>query len=114
MTYGEGTAALELREQYGNMAEEILKNYHMVEIAKAAMEELGITPHVTPIRGGTDGAQLTMKKGLPCPGIGEGAFAQHGPYEHSSKRHMDQTVEILMGITRRYAVPGAAPKRIGK
>ena len=114
MTYGEGTAELELREQYGNMAEEILKNYHMVEIAKATMEELGITPHVTPIRGGTDGAQLTMKKGLPCPGIGEGAFAQHGPYEHSSKRHMDQTVEILMGITRRYAVPGAAPKRIGK
>lgn len=112
MKYGEGTVTLDLQEQYGNMADEIQKHFHMIEIAEAAIRDAGLQPKVLPIRGGTDGAQLTMKKGLPCPDLGEGAFAMHGPYEHASGKQMDQTVEILMNIIRRYAEPGAAPRRI--
>ncbi len=112
LTYGEGTVTLDLQEQYGNMADEIKKHFHLIEIAEAAIRDAGLEPKILPIRGGTDGAQLTMKKGLPCPDLGEGAFAMHGPYEHASGKQMDQTVEILMNIIRRYAEPGAAPKRI--
>ena len=112
MKYGEGTVTLDIQEQYGNMADEILKHPHMIEIAEAAIRDTGLEPVILPIRGGTDGAQLTMKKGLPCPDLGEGAFAMHGPYEHASKKQMDQTVEILTNIIRRYTEPGAAPKRI--
>ena len=111
MKYGEGTVTLDITEQYGNMADEIHKHEHMIEIAKAAIRDAGLEPNILPIRGGTDGAQLTMKKGLPCPDLGEGAFAMHGPYEHASGKQMEQTVEILMNIIRRYAEPGSAPKR---
>ena len=99
-------------DQYENMAEVIQDNFHLIENAMDAAREAGVEPHIIPMRGGTDGAQLTMKKGLPCPDLGEGAFAMHGPYEHASGKQMDQTVEILTNIIRRYAEPGAAPKRI--
>ena len=110
--YGEGTVTCEIREQYENMAEEIKKHFHLIENAMDAAREAGAEPHIIPMRGGTDGAQLTTKKGLPCPNLGEGDYCGHGPYEHVSKREMDQTVEIVLGILRRYAKPGAAPKRI--
>lgn len=110
--YGEGTVTCEIRDQYENMAEVIKDNFHLIENAMDAAREAGVEPHIIPMRGGTDGAQLTMKKGLPCPNIGEGDYCGHGPYEHVSKREMDQTVEIVSGIIRRYAKPGSAPKRI--
>lgn len=109
--YGAGTVTMELREQYSNMAEEIKKHFHLVENAMAAIRDCGIEPRVVPLRGGTDGAQLTVKKGLPCPDLGEGGFAFHGPYEHASQREMDATVDIVLGIIQRYAQPGSAPKR---
>ena len=92
------------------MAEEIKKHFHLIENAKAAAIEAGVEPHIVPMRGGTDGAQLTTNKGLPCPNLGEGDYCGHGPYEHVSKREMDQTVQIILGIIRRYAKPGAAPE----
>ena len=109
--YGEGTVTCEIRDQYENMAEVIQDNFHLIENAMDAAREAGVEPHIIPMRGGTDGAQLTMKKGLPCPNIGEGDYCGHGPYEHVSRREMDQTVEIVLGIIRRYAKPGSAPKR---
>lgn len=108
--YGEGTVTCEIKQQYRNMAEEIKKHFHLIENAKAAAIEAGVEPHIVPMRGGTDGAQLTTNKGLPCPNLGEGDYCGHGPYEHVSKREMDQTVQIILGIIRRYAKPGAAPE----
>lgn len=105
--YGEGTVSCEIKEQYQNMASEIKKHFHLIETAMEAVREAGIEPRIVPMRGGTDGAQLTMKKGLPCPNLGEGDYCGHGPYEHVSKREMDQTVEIVLGILRRYAKPDA-------
>ncbi len=108
--WGEGTVTLEMSDQYENMAEEIKKHFHLIENAKEAMRDAGLEPRIIPISGGTDGAQLTTTKGLPCPDLGEGVFFPHGPYEHVSKKQMDDTVQIILGIIKRYAVPGAAPK----
>ena len=108
--WGEGTVTLEMSDQYENMAEEIKKHFHLIENAKEAMRDAGLEPRIIPIRGGTDGAQLTTTIGLPCPDLGEGVLFPHGPYEHVSKKQMDDTVQIILGIIKRYAVPGAAPK----
>ena len=110
--YGEGTVTCEIKEQYPNMAVEIKKHFHLIENAIDATREAGAEPVILPMRGGTDGAQLTVNKGLPCPNIGMGDYCAHGPYEHASKREMDTTVEIVLGIIKRYAQPGSAPKRI--
>ncbi len=100
--YGEGTTELELREQYRNMTEQIKPCYHLIENAIAVAEELGIKPIVEPIRGGTDGARLSFM-GLPCPNLGTGGYAFHGPFEHITAEGMDKVVEMLHGITARYA-----------
>ena len=63
------------------MSEKILPHFHLIENAKAAAEEIGLKPLIVPVRGGTDGAQLSFR-GLPCPDIGTGGYAYHGPYEH--------------------------------
>ncbi|MCD8300893.1 MAG: peptidase T [Clostridiales bacterium] len=100
--YGEGTVKLQMKEQYRNMAEQIRNCFHLVENAKAAIEEAGLTPSVEPIRGGTDGAQLSFM-GLPCPNLGTGGYAAHGPYEHISVEGMEKCVEILINIIQKYA-----------
>ncbi len=100
--YGIGTAVLKLKDQYRNMAEKIEPNFHIIENAKNAAEELGITPLVVPIRGGTDGAQLSFR-GLPCPDLGTGGYAYHGPYEHITVEGMDLSVALILGILERYA-----------
>ena len=100
--YGPGTVTLNLRDQYRNMAEVIREHYHVVELAEQAIRDAGIQPVVIPIRGGTDGAQLTYR-GLPCPNLGTGGFAFHGPFEHISAEGMDQCVEIILNIVRRVA-----------
>jgi len=100
--YGDGTVVLTLREQYRNMKEKILPCMHLIENAKAAVSELGLTPRVCPIRGGTDGARLSFM-GLPCPNLGTGGYAFHGPYEHITAEGMDIATEILINITRKYA-----------
>ncbi len=76
--YGEGTVELTITEQYRNMSEKILPHFHLIENAKAAAEEIGLKPLIVPVRGGTDGAQLSFR-GLPCPDIGTGGYAYHGP-----------------------------------
>ena len=76
--YGEGTVKVELKDQYYNMKEKIDPNMHVIEIVLQAMQECGVPPKVEPIRGGTDGAQLSFK-GLPCPNIFAGGVNFHGP-----------------------------------
>ena len=95
--YGDGTVCLELREQYRNMAE-VLKNHPgVIERAESAIRKAGYEPRRVPIRGGTDGSQLSFR-GLPCPNLGTGGTAFHGPYEHISAENMDVMVKILKNI----------------
>ena len=85
------------------MAEKIRPDYmHLVENAVKATEAAGVEPLRQPIRGGTDGAQLSWE-GLPCPNLGTGGYAFHGPYEHITAEGMDKCVDIIRGITEIYA-----------
>lgn len=97
--YGAGTATLTLREQYRNMAEILQHHPDVVERAKQAIRAVGLTPVSNPVRGGTDGAQLSFR-GLPCPNLGTGAYALHGPYEHAIAEQMDVMTEILLHIAQ--------------
>lgn len=100
--YGEGTVTLSFSEQYRNMKEKILPCMHLIDNAKEAIVDAGLTPVEIPIRGGTDGAQLSYR-GLPCPNLGAGGYAFHGPYEHATVEGMDDAVRVLHGIVNRYA-----------
>ena len=100
--YGAGTVKLEIHEQYRNMAEKIKPCMHLIDHAKDVMKELGLTPDVSPVRGGTDGARLSFM-GLPCPNLGTGGYAFHGPYEHITAEGMDLSVKIILGIIGKYA-----------
>lgn len=99
--YGEGTVVLTLRDQYRNMKEKIEPCMHLIENAKKAMEKAGVMPKVQPIRGGTDGARLSYM-GLPCPNLGTGGYAFHGPYEHITVEGMDLCVEVLINLVAAY------------
>ncbi|MBR0443188.1 MAG: peptidase T [Clostridia bacterium] len=99
--YGEGTVELKLREQYRNMSEQIKPCYHLIENAITAAKECGIEPIVEPIRGGTDGARLSFM-GLPCPNLGTGGYAFHGPFEHIAAEGMDRVVQMIHAIVKRY------------
>ncbi len=100
--YGADAVQLEIMEQYRNMKEKIEPCMHLIENAEAAIKEAGMTPAAMPIRGGTDGARLSYM-GLPCPNLGTGGHAFHGPYEHITAEGMDKVVEVLKGIVKRYA-----------
>ena len=89
-------------DSYRNMKEMILPHYHLVENALLATENAGITPSVEPIRGGTDGARLSFM-GLPCPNLGTGGYAFHGPYEHLIVEELEQSVAILTDIVKQFA-----------
>ena len=95
--YGEGTAELSVHEQYSNMAELIMKDPEIVELAKRAIRRAGFEPKTVPIRGGTDGAQLS-ERGLLCPNLGTGGYSFHGPYEHITAERMDTMVDIILNI----------------
>jgi tripeptide aminopeptidase len=95
--YGEGTVALSIRDQYRNMKEKIEPCMHLIENAKLAMEQAGVTPKVQPIRGGTDGARLSFM-GLPCPNLGTGGYAFHGPYEHTSAENLDAAARLVEAV----------------
>ena len=101
--YGQGTVELEILESYYNMREKIEPCMHLVDIAKKAITDAGLTPDVSPVRGGTDGARLSFK-GLPCPNLGTGGSAFHGPYEHITVEGMDTVVGIVEDIIKSYAV----------
>lgn len=100
--YGEDTVKLTIKEQYRNMAEKIRPCFHLVENAKKATLEVGVEPHIVPIRGGTDGARLSFM-GLPCPNLGTGGYAFHGPYEHITVEGMEAVVQILIEIIKIYS-----------
>ena len=95
--WGEGTVTLKITDQYRNMKEIVEEHMHLIDHAKKACETAGVTPLVLPIRGGTDGCQLSFK-GLPCPNLGTGGHAFHGPYEHISVEGMEKSVEILLAL----------------
>jgi len=97
--YGTGTVAIQIKEQYRNMSEYLRDKMFIVENAERAMELCGVIPNILPVRGGTDGACLTFR-GLPCPNLGTGGYAFHGPYEHITVEGMDKAVEILKEIVR--------------
>ncbi|MBE6569875.1 MAG: peptidase T [Ruminococcaceae bacterium] len=100
--YGDGTVVLTIAEQYRNMAEVIEQHYHLVDNADAVIRSLGMEPSHSPIRGGTDGARLSFM-GLPCPNLGTGGYAFHGPYEHVTVEGMDTAVKVICGIVAKYA-----------
>lgn len=100
-TYGEDSIELTLKDSYYNMREKIEPVFHIVEIAREAMESLGIAPIIKPIRGGTDGSQLSYM-GLPTPNIFTGGENYHGKYEFASVDNMVQAVKVIVDIVQRY------------
>lgn len=101
--YGAGTATLELKHQYYNMRKQVEPHYHIVEKAMKAIEMAGITPKVQPIRGGTDGANLSFM-GLPCPNIFAGGHNFHGKMEYLPLQSMEKASEVILNIISLYAV----------
>lgn len=95
--YGEGTAALELHDQYYNMREKIEPVMYVIDIAFEAMKAAGVEPHVKAIRGGTDGAQLSFK-GLPCPNIFAGGLNFHGRFEFVPIQSMEKAMNVIVKI----------------
>ena len=97
--YGKGVITLTLKDQYYNMLEKIEENMHVIDIVLRAMQEAGVSPKVQPIRGGTDGAQLSFK-GLPCPNIFAGAINMHGPHEFVSIQTMQKAMQVIVRIVQ--------------
>jgi tripeptide aminopeptidase len=97
--YPEGVVQLEIRHQYRNMREIVEPRKHIIELAENAIREVGVTPLVRPIRGGTDGAQLSFK-GLPCPNIFAGGLNFHGRYEWISIQSMEKAVQVIVEIIK--------------
>ena len=96
-SYGADTVTLQIKHSYENMLSIIEKEMYIVELAKDAIHSVGLEPVSLPVRGGTDGARLSFM-GLPCPNLGTGGYAFHGPYEHISVTSMQKVVEILKYI----------------
>jgi len=96
--YGEGTVSVEVNDQYYNMREQIEPdNMHVIDLVLRAMQEVGVAPRVRPIRGGTDGAQLSFK-GLPCPNIFAGGLNFHGPFEFVPIQSMEKAMQVVVKI----------------
>ena len=100
--YGEGTASLVLKDQYYNMREQVEPHYRIVEIARKAIKDAGIEPRVQPIRGGTDGANLSFR-GLPCPNIFAGGLNFHGKMEWVSLESMQKASQVILNILSEFA-----------
>lgn len=102
LKYGQGTANPVVKDQYYNMREQVEPHYHVVEKAVKAMEMAGIKPKIQPIRGGTDGANLSFK-GLPCPNIFAGGLNFHSKMEFVPLRSMEKASEVILNIISLYA-----------
>ena len=100
--YGEGTATLEVKDQYYSMREQVEPYYFIVEKAVKAMEMAGVKPKIQPIRGGTDGANLSFK-GLPCPNIFAGGMNFHGKMEFAPLENIEKASEVVLNIIKLYA-----------
>lgn len=97
--YGEGTADLEVKDQYRNMKQQFEGKMHIIDIAAQAMKDANVEPKIKAIRGGTDGAQLSYM-GLPCPNIFAGGINFHGPYEYVSLESMEKAVKVIVNIAK--------------
>ncbi|MGM9817798.1 MAG: peptidase T [Paludibacteraceae bacterium] len=95
--FGADSVNLEIKDQYYNMREKIEPLMHIVDLASEAMREVGIEPKIKPIRGGTDGAQLSFK-GLPCPNIFTGGHNFHGRYEYIPIQSMEKAMQVIVKI----------------
>ncbi len=100
--YGDGTATLVLKDQYYNMREQVEPHYFIIEKAIKAMEMAGIKPKIQPIRGGTDGANLSFK-GLPCPNIFAGGLNFHGKMEYVPLQSMEKATEVILNLVKLFA-----------
>jgi tripeptide aminopeptidase len=103
--FGEPIAIAEIRDQYYNMKEKVLPVKHIVDIAEKAMRALDIKPLIKPIRGGTDGSQLSYM-GLPCPNIFAGGHNFHGKYEYVPAESMQKATDVIVKIAELTAIPG--------
>lgn len=99
--YGDGTMVVNMGDSYYNMREVIEPHMHLIDRVKEAMEELDITPIITPIRGGTDGARLSFM-GLPCPNICTGGENFHGKYEYACVQSMEKIVDLLIKVAEKF------------
>ena len=99
--YGSGCVVAEITDSYYNMKEQILPHMHLVDNAKLAMQQAGVTPKVCPIRGGTDGARLSYE-GLPCPNLFTGGYNFHGRYEYIPLEDMAKSYEVLLNLVDIY------------
>ena len=102
--YGEGTATLVLKDQYYNMREQVEPHFHVVETARKAIEQAGVEPRIQPIRGGTDGANLSFR-GLPCPNIFAGGLNFHGKMEWIPLESMEKASRVILNIISDFADP---------
>ena len=100
--YGEGTADLVMKDQYYNMREQVEPHYHSIDKAVKAMEMAGVKPRIQPIRGGTDGANLSFK-GLPCPNLFAGGLNFHGKMEFVPVESMEKAAQVILNLVGRYA-----------
>jgi tripeptide aminopeptidase len=107
--FGEDIVVTEIKDQYYNMKEKVLPVKHIVDIAEKAMKELDIKPLIKPIRGGTDGSQLSYK-GLPCPNIFAGGHNFHGKYEYVPVESMQKAVKVIVKIAELTALEESAKK----
>ncbi|MEO8534756.1 MAG: peptidase T [Flavobacterium sp.] len=103
--FGEDIVTTEIKDQYYNMKEKVLPVKHIVDIAEKAMRELQIKPIIKPIRGGTDGSQLSYM-GLPCPNIFAGGHNFHGKYEYVPAESIQKATDVIVKIAELTAVPG--------
>ncbi|CAM1355086.1 MULTISPECIES: peptidase T [Tenacibaculum] len=100
---GQKLVSVEIKDQYFNMKEKVTPVMHIVDIAEEVMKDMGITPLIKPIRGGTDGSQLSYK-GLPCPNIFAGGHNFHGRYEYVPAESIVKASEVIVGIAQKVAV----------
>lgn len=104
--YGEGTATLTIKDQYRNMREMVEPHLHIIEKARKAMEMAGIKPRIQPIRGGTDGANLSFR-GLPCPNIFAGGLNFHGKFEWVTVENMEKASKVIINLIALFAAKDA-------
>lgn len=100
--YQEGTVTVEIKDTYANMLEIVEQHPDLLKNIEKAIENAGMTPKYLPIRGGTDGCQLSYK-GLPCPNIGAGGYGFHGVHEHCTAEGMENAAKVMCGLIEIYA-----------
>jgi tripeptide aminopeptidase len=100
--FGEGTVSVEITDSYYNLREKIEAVFHIVETAEKAIREVGLTPRIVPVRGGTDGSRLSFM-GLPTPNLFTGGHNFHSRYEYIPVESLEKSVQVVLKIIEMYA-----------